>query len=86
MMYMFSSTQFKRRQSLLPPRRKDVTWKEYINATPGKPPCLGRSMIAKESSKTFKATVAMVMIYLLLFRNVSFTSYLVFCIEMKKAN
>ncbi|KAL5016839.1 hypothetical protein ScPMuIL_006428 [Solemya velum] len=50
---------FKRRQSLLPPRRKDVTWKEYINATPGKPPCLGRSMIAKESSKTFKATVAM---------------------------
>lgn len=31
-----------------------------MNSPPGNHPCLGRQVIVKESTKTFKATVAMV--------------------------
>ncbi|XP_071116878.1 ankyrin repeat domain-containing protein 13C-like [Haliotis cracherodii] len=50
---------FERRPSLEPPDNPITSWSEYINALPGRPPCLGRTLIAKESTKGFKATVAM---------------------------
>ena len=34
-----------------------MTWPEYINSADC--PILGRSMVCKESSKSFKATIAM---------------------------
>lgn len=49
-----------RRPSLEPPSTEPVSWEEYIQSDPGKPPPLGRTLICKESSKSFKATVAMV--------------------------
>lgn len=49
-----------RRASLTPPEENNVTWEEYINAEPGEYPTLGRQLVYKESSKTFRATVAMV--------------------------
>lgn len=49
-----------RRKSLAPPQKPHVSWGEYISSTPGNYPCLGRPVIVKESTKTFKATVAMV--------------------------
>ena len=36
-----------------------MTWVEYQSSLPGKPPTLGRKVVAKASSKQFKATVAM---------------------------
>ena len=36
-----------------------MTWVEYKSSGPGKPPTLGRKVVAKASSKQFKATVAM---------------------------
>ena len=36
-----------------------VSWAEYSSSLPGKPPLLGRKVVAKTSSKQFKATVAM---------------------------
>lgn len=55
-------TQTVRRPSLEPPSTEPVSWEEYIQSEPGKPPPLGRTLICKESSKSFKATVAMVSI------------------------
>lgn len=52
--------QIVRRESLTPPEENQVTWDEYINAEPGEYPTLGRQLVYKESSKTFRATVAMV--------------------------
>lgn len=52
--------QIVRRPSLLPPPPSPVTWDEYINAEPGDYCKLGREIVYKESSKSFKATVAMV--------------------------
>lgn len=49
-----------RRESLTPPGENNVTWEEYINAEPGEYPTIGRQLVYKESSKTFRATVAMV--------------------------
>lgn len=49
-----------RRASLLPPPDRAVTWEQYINADPGEYDNLGRDLVYKESSKSFKATVAMV--------------------------
>lgn len=49
----------RRRESLAPPPPTGVTWAEYLATTPGKPPTLGRRVVAKTSSKQFKATVAM---------------------------
>ncbi|XP_027231114.1 ankyrin repeat domain-containing protein 13C [Penaeus vannamei] len=48
-----------RRASLEPPTNEPVSWETYIEAEAGKPPPLGRMLICKESSKSFKATVAM---------------------------
>lgn len=49
-----------RRKSLPPPPKNQVTWENYINATPGKPPTLGREINCKGSIKPLKATLAMV--------------------------
>lgn len=48
-----------RRASLNPPPESSITWEEYIMAPPGQCPLLGRNLVYKESSKSFKATVAM---------------------------
>ncbi|OAD46979.1 Ankyrin repeat domain-containing protein 13C [Eufriesea mexicana] len=48
-----------RRASLNPPPESNITWEEYIMAPPGHCPLLGRNLVYKESSKSFKATVAM---------------------------
>lgn len=60
-----------RRLSLTPPPESRVSWREYISAPVGEHPTLGRELVHKESSKAFKATVAMVslvfVIYLLYF-------------------
>ncbi|XP_063229928.1 ankyrin repeat domain-containing protein 13C [Bacillus rossius redtenbacheri] len=48
-----------RRQSLTPPPESRVSWQEYLAAEPGGHAPLGRGMVYKETSKGFKATVAM---------------------------
>lgn len=48
-----------RRTSLTPPPDKNISWEEYINAEVNNYPRLGRDLVYKESSKNFKATVAM---------------------------
>ncbi|ENN77624.1 ankyrin repeat domain-containing protein 13C [Dendroctonus ponderosae] len=48
-----------RRSSLTPPPDKNVSWDEYVNAEVNNYPRLGRDIVYKESSKHFKATVAM---------------------------
>jgi len=48
-----------RKESLPPPPAKNVSWKDYISAPVATYPCLGRTQVYKESSKSFKATVAM---------------------------
>ncbi|KAG5337629.1 AN13C protein, partial [Acromyrmex heyeri] len=48
-----------RRASLNPPPKSNITWDEYVVAPPGQCPLLGRNLVYKESSKSFKATVAM---------------------------
>lgn len=53
-------TQIVRRTSLLPPPDCQVSWEDYINSEPGEYPKLGRELVYKESSKSFRATVAMV--------------------------
>ncbi|KPM02243.1 GPCR-chaperone-like protein [Sarcoptes scabiei] len=49
----------KRRKSLPPPLKQNISWSEYINAPKGNPPCLGRPWKTKDSNRTFKATIAM---------------------------
>ncbi|RUS72970.1 hypothetical protein EGW08_019273 [Elysia chlorotica] len=49
-----------RRRSLQSPIKSSHTWDDYMEAPAGQPPCLGRDWISKESSKSFKATIAMV--------------------------
>ncbi|XP_022250697.1 ankyrin repeat domain-containing protein 13C-like isoform X2 [Limulus polyphemus] len=53
------NSEFQRRKSLTAPLTPQVTWEEYITATQGKPPHLGRQMVSKESVKNFKAILAM---------------------------
>ncbi|KAJ8909365.1 hypothetical protein NQ315_014196 [Exocentrus adspersus] len=48
-----------RRNSLVPPSQKNVTWDEYIKSDVNDYPRLGRDLVYKESSKSFKATIAM---------------------------
>lgn len=55
-MYFFKPL---RRCSLNPPPQKDITWKQYISAEVNNYPKLGRDMVYKESTKSFKATIAM---------------------------
>lgn len=51
--------EYPRKESLPPPPKTEVSWKAYIEAPPGEFPHLGRKQMCKESSKAFKATVAM---------------------------
>ena len=53
-----------RRSSLAPPPKVNISWNEYANSS--QQPHLGRALICKDMSKTFKATVAMVMTRILL--------------------
>lgn len=48
-----------RKESLVPPTKSAVTWEEYRSSPVGEFPPLGRLPVCKESSKGFKATVAM---------------------------
>ncbi|XP_045469195.1 ankyrin repeat domain-containing protein 13C [Harmonia axyridis] len=48
-----------RRTSLIPPPDKSITWEQYINAEINGYPRLGRDLVYKESTKAFKATIAM---------------------------
>ncbi|XKL64110.1 hypothetical protein PGB90_004196 [Kerria lacca] len=48
-----------RRQSLPPPPTSTVTWDKYISSEPGKYQNIGRPMVLKESSRSYKATIAM---------------------------
>ena len=52
-----------RRGSLPPPIKNNLSWNDYINCS--HPPNLGRLLICKDVSKTFRATVAMVLTFLL---------------------
>lgn len=52
-----------RRGSLPAPIKTILSWNDYINCS--HPPNLGRQLICKDVSKTFRATVAMVLTYLL---------------------
>jgi hypothetical protein len=49
-----------RRTSLIPPPEKNVTWQQYINSDMNDYPRLGRDLVYKETTKAFKATIAMV--------------------------
>ena len=51
--------EIQRKESLPPPPKRNVTWEEYIQSPPGQHPVLGRTPKCKESSRAFKATVAM---------------------------
>lgn len=51
---------YKRRKSLQPPSAVAVSWDDYANAEAGLPPSLGRPVKSKNSTRTFKATLAMV--------------------------
>jgi hypothetical protein len=48
-----------RRTSLIPPPEKNVTWQQYINSDMNDYPRLGRDLVYKETTKAFKATIAM---------------------------
>eukprot|EP00095_Tigriopus_kingsejongensis_P003931 maker-scaffold1649_size32179-snap-gene-0.7 protein:Tk03931 transcript:maker-scaffold1649_size32179-snap-gene-0.7-mRNA-1 annotation:"ankyrin repeat domain-containing protein 13c-like isoform x2" len=50
---------YPRKESLPPPPKTEVTWADYVNAPCTEFPTLGRKQLCKESSKAFKATVAM---------------------------
>ena len=50
---------FAHKESLPPPPSGFVTWSEYASCPPGEHPTLGRKPVCKESSKAFKAIVAM---------------------------
>lgn len=49
--------EFPRKESLAPPPPCRMTWDEYINSTEA--PIIGRVPVCKDSSKNFKATIAM---------------------------
>lgn len=51
--------EIQRKESLPAPPKRNVTWSEYIQSPPGQHPILGRTPKCKESSRAFKATVAM---------------------------
>lgn len=53
------NSEIQRRRSLLPPKSRHISWDEYITAASEKPIHLGRSMVCKETSRGFKATLAM---------------------------
>jgi hypothetical protein len=49
--------EFPRKESLPPPPASRLTWADYISSC--ECPLLGRPLVCKESSKSFKATIAM---------------------------
>ena len=49
--------EFPRKESLPPPTASRLTWADYISSC--ECPLLGRPLVCKESSKSFKATIAM---------------------------
>jgi hypothetical protein len=51
------STEFPRKESLAPPPPCQVSWDDYRGAA--ECPVLGRTPMCKDSSKTFRATIAM---------------------------
>jgi hypothetical protein len=51
-----------RRESLLPPIPSLCTWKEYVSSPVGQHPILARELVCKNTTRGFKATVAMVCI------------------------
>ncbi|XP_061181654.1 ankyrin repeat domain-containing protein 13C-like [Saccostrea echinata] len=55
----WNNCEFQRRPSLPSPEETNIKWEDYTSEPPGNPPCLGRPWIAKGSTKSFKATVAM---------------------------
>lgn len=48
-----------RRKSLSPPLARNISFRDYITATPGHPLVLGRCPVSKTTTKVFKATLAM---------------------------
>jgi len=52
-----------RRESLLPPTPALCTWKEYFTSPAGQHPTLAREMVFKNTTRGFKATVAMVILF-----------------------
>ncbi|VVC87993.1 ankyrin repeat domain-containing protein 13C-B [Leptidea sinapis] len=48
-----------RRASLNPPPERGVDWNSYISSFPGEYPSLGRELVYKETSRNFRATLAM---------------------------
>lgn len=66
-----------RRQSLDPPKKTDCSWVEYISSEAGHPPDLGRPNVSKESSKSFKVTVAMVFSLYIFFVVIQFMIFIV---------
>ena len=48
-----------RRGSLAPPAKNSLSWSDYLNSS--HQPSLGRHLICKDVSKTFRATLAMVL-------------------------
>ncbi|CAG0888436.1 unnamed protein product [Cyprideis torosa] len=51
--------QIPRRNTIPPPKKKKISWREYISAPAGQPPVLGRDWDLKDSSKTFRPTLGM---------------------------
>lgn len=57
--FLFLGAEIQRKESLCPPPKRGCTWDEYIQSPAGQHPVLGRTPKCKESSRAFKATVAM---------------------------
>lgn len=57
-----------RRESLIPPVPSLCTWKEYLTSPAGQHPILAREMVCKNTTRGFKATVAMVCFFLTLLK------------------
>lgn len=49
-----------RRITLIPPMPSLCTWKAYLTSPVGKHPALAREVVCKNTTRGFKATVAMV--------------------------
>jgi len=54
---IFVPVEFPRKESLAPPPPSKISWDDYVNSS--ECPILGRTPICKDSSKTFRATIAM---------------------------
>jgi len=59
-----------RRESLAAPAPSLCTWKEYISSPAGQHPVLAREIVCKNTTRVFKATVAMVCILFVYFLSI----------------